>query len=155
MKKISIITMTALCVILSACASPQNKAVIYKPAQPITLRFKTPLIIKIPTKEPATVEDRIRLALFYVDKQRFDEANKEFNMARQRITDPKTTIYRACLISSAVCLLLIDDKPSYVKTVKELKSTFNQYELIDIENRDQRLKTIFELYDAIIKAGNY
>ena len=140
-----------------AASKPKPKPFVpaYKPAETINLNFKRPLIVKTPDHDPETVEEHIRCALFYYDQEKFLEAADEFEKTRQKISDPQTPIYRACLVSLAVSQLLTDNKPGFVKTVQDLKSTYTKYELMVIENKDQRVKALFNLHDEFMKTGNY
>ena len=114
-----------------------------------------PLVIKIPEHDPETVEEHIRCGLFYYNQEKFTEAADEFEQARHKISDSQTPIYRACLITLSVCHLLTDNKSRFIKTAQDLKSTYNRYELMVIENKDERVKAIFNLYDEFMKTGNY
>ena len=149
----------AMLFLLTGCAAskPKPKPLVpaYKPAETINLNFKRPLIVKTPDHDPETVEEHIRCALFYYNQEKFNEAVDEFEKARQKLSDPKTPIYRTCLISLAVSNLLTDNKPEFIKTVQNLKLTYTRYELMVIENKDQRVKAIFNLYDEFMKTGNY
>ncbi|MFH1624845.1 MAG: hypothetical protein ABID54_06785, partial [Pseudomonadota bacterium] len=78
---------------------------------------------------------------------------EEFERARQRISEPQNSLYRACLISSAVCHLLTDNRDSFVKVIRELKATFNRYELLVVEQQGERLKALFGLYEEFLKTG--
>lgn len=145
--------------ILTGCASSKAKTEallpVYEPAETIKLHFKDPLITKTPEQDPATAEEHIRCGLFYFDQERFVDAATQFEKAGQRISDRQNQLYRACLMSAAVCQLLADDKPAFMEAVQELKSSFSRYELLVIEGKDERVKAIFGLYDAFLKTGNH
>lgn len=58
-------------------------------------------------------------------------------------------------MSAAACHLLADNKPAFIKTIKELKSTYNRYELIVVKDSEDRVKVFYELYDKLMKTGNF
>ncbi|MDP2646312.1 MAG: hypothetical protein Q8P24_15345 [Desulfobacterales bacterium] len=149
----------AILIVLTGCAAskPKPKPLVraYQPAETIKLHFEKPLIVKTPAHDPQTVEEHIRCALFYYDQGRFSEAADEFGNALQKISDHQTPLYRALLIGSAVCQLLTDNKPGFIKTVQDLKSTYTKYELMVIENKDRRVKAIFNLHDELLKTDKY
>lgn len=122
---------------------------------PVTIHFGTPLIVRFPKNEPVSVEDYIRCGLFLFDECRYKEADEAFKKAREKIADPPGDLFRACLISSAVCELLLNDKARFVNTVRVLKSTYNPYELLYVKRYDPRCEVIFNLYDKFIQTGNY
>ena len=148
---------TMLYLPLAGCATskPTPLPPAYRPADTVNLHFKRPLIIKTPDASPVTVEEHIRCGLFYFDQERFAEAADQFEEAQQRINDRRNPLNRACLISTAVCHLLTDNKPGFIKAAKELKSSYTQYELVAIEKMNGQVKAIFDLYDEFMKTGNY
>jgi len=119
------------------------------------LRFKRPMETKTPAEDPVSVEDHIRCGLFLFDHCHYKEADEAFAGARNRILDHSNELYRACLISSGVCNLMANDKAGFIKNIKELKSTYNRYELLNIKNNQPRLKKLFSLYNQILFTGNY
>lgn len=151
--------MVAFLMVLTGCAAtryevaetPLNEV----PVETVRIYFKRPFVAGTPAHDPVTVEEHIRCAHFYFEQARFEEAAEEFDRARQRIREPQNALYRACLISSAVCHLLTDNRDSFVKTIQELQSTFNRYELVVIEKRDERLKALFELYKEFLRTGTF
>lgn len=154
-----LVAVMVLYVILTGCATSKSKPealpLVYNPGETINLDFRSPLIIKTPEQDPVTTEEHIRCGLFYFEQERFGDAATQFEKAGQRISDGQNPLYRACLMSAAVCQLLADDKPAFMKAVQELKSSFSRYELLVIEGKDERVKAIFGLYDAFLKTGNY
>jgi len=144
---------------LTGCAASKPKteplAPVYRPAETITLHFNRPLIIKMPVKDPATVEEHIQCGIFYFDQARFGDAASEFEKAREKIINLQNPLYRECLMSSSISHLLSDNKPAFIEKVRELKATYTRYELMVIANRDERVKAIFDLYDQFMKTGNY
>lgn len=153
------IAATVLCVSLISCATPKTKLdvvpPVFKPAERIRLHFKRPLIVRTPEKDPVTTDEHIRCGLFYFDQEQFVAAAGEFEKARKGISGRQNPVYRACLMSAAVCHLLADNKPAFMQTIKELKSTYNRYELIVVENSDARVKVLYELYNELMKTGNF
>lgn len=151
----------ALCtyLLLAGCAAKRPKPVAFTPlpplARPVDLRFESPLVVTVPKQDPVTAEEHIRCGLFYYDQQRFQEAAKEFGMAGSRIVDPHNPLYRDCLLSKAICDLNLDDKPAFLKDIRELKTAYTKYDLVVVKQRDERLRVVFELYDRIMQTGNY
>jgi len=144
---------------LSGCAAtkpnPGGLMPVYGSSEPVNLRFERPINIPTPEKEPNTVEEHIRCGLFYFDRERFTEAAEEFGKAREMISESENNIYRACLISAAVSHLMVDNREAFITAVKELKSTYSNYQLIVIEERDRRVRALFKLYDNFIETGNF
>ena len=124
---LGLIASTALCVSFTGCATPKPKPEVafpvLKPAETIRLHFKRPLIVRTPEKDPVTTDEHIRCGLFYFEQERFAAAANEFEKARKGISGRQNPLYRACLMSAAVCHLLADNKPAFMQTIKELKST--------------------------------
>ncbi len=142
---------------LMGCSTPKPKPLppTYKPAETADLHFKRPLIIETPERDPVTIEEHIRCGLFYFDQERFAEAADQFDKARQRISDHYKGLYRACLLSMATCYLLSNNKAAFVKTIREVKSNYTEHELLVVEKNDERVRVIFNVYDELMKTGNY
>ena len=85
-----IIAVLVIFAILTGCSTSKPKtepiAPVYRPTETINLHFNRPLIIKMPVKDPATVEEHIQCGLFYFDQTRFGDAASEFEKAREKIT---------------------------------------------------------------------
>ena len=150
---------TALSMNLYGCITSKPKPVeiapAYNPVEAINLHFNRPLIIRMPEKDPVTVEEHIRCGLFYFEQEKFQEAADEFEKATQTVTDPQNPLYRECLMSLATCNLITDNKAGFIKTVRKIKSSYTTYEITVIERRDRHVKAIFDLYDEFMKTGNY
>ena len=150
---------TLLCLFLTGCATTNAKPEALSPEckslEIVQLRFKRQVRVTTPEKEPVTVEEHIRCGLFYFDQERFAAAANEFEKARKRISGRQNPLYRACLMSAAVCHLLADNKPAFIKAIKDLKSTYNRYELIVVKDSDDHVKVFFALYDKLMKTGNF
>jgi len=150
---------TLLCLFLIGCATtnatPEALSPECKSLEIVQLRFKRQVKVTTPEKEPVTVEEHIRCGLFYFDQERFAAAANEFEKARKGISGRQNPLYRACLMSVGVCHLLADNKPAFIKTIKDLKSTYNRYELIVVKDSDDRVKVFYELYDKLMKTGNF
>ncbi len=145
--------------VLAGCTAVQYEVVEIPlkdiPVETVKLHFKRPFIAKAPGKNPVTAEDHICCGHFYFEQERFAEAAEEFEKARLRISEPQNSLYRACLISTAVCHLLTDNRTAFIETIRELKTTFNRYELLIVAKRDERVKALFSLYDEFIKTRNF
>ena len=154
-----LIAASVLCIALTGCGTTKPKAEVlppvYKPAKTVELHFKRPMIVRTPQKDPSSVEEHIRCGLFYFDQESFVSAADEFKKACKRLQEPQNPLYRACLISAAVSHLLADDKPAFMKAIKELKSSYHRYQLMVIEDMDDRVKVLFGLYDELMKTGNF
>ena len=153
------IAATVFCVSLTGCATPKHKPEaaisVFKSAETINLHFKRPLLVWTPENDPATTEEHIRCGLFYFAQERFAASANEFGKARKKIFEDQNPLYRACLMSTATCHLLADNKQAFMQTIKELKATYNRYELIVVKDSDDRVNVLYELYNRLIKTGNF
>jgi len=159
-KRLSRVTVGLMALIylgLNGCATvkPDGERDLNRVPETVDIRFRRPLVVKTPEGDPVTVEERIRCGLFYFEKDRFAEAAGQFDMARKGIADHDNPLYRACLMSMAACYLLTDDRAAFVKTVRELRSTYTEYQLIAMEKRDPGMRTLLRLSDEFVKSGNY
>jgi len=156
---LGVVAIVLLCLSLTGCATTNAKTKALSPEckslEIVQLRFKRPIKVTPPEKDPVTTDEHIRCGLFYFDQERFAAAANEFEKARKRISGRQNPLYRACLMSAAVCHLLADNKPAFMQTIKELKSTYNRYELIVVKDSDNRVKVLYELYDKLMKTGNF
>lgn len=145
--------------LISGCAllrtGPEITAPANDPPVIVNIRFSRPLVIKTPERKPVTVKEHILCGLFYFDQGRFEDAAGEFEEAGKRISDSRDPLHRKCVMSCAVSHLLADDKPGFMKAVRELKTTYNRYELMTIEDLDEQAKTLFQLSDEFSGNGNY
>ena len=156
---LGVVAVILIFLFLTGCATtnakPEALSLKCEPLKIVQLRFKRQVKVTTPEKEPVTVDEHIRCGLFYFDQERFAAAAGEFEKARKRISGRQNPLNRACLMSAAVCHLLADNKPAFIKTIKELKSTYNRYELIVVKDSDDRVKVFYELYDKLMKTGNF
>jgi len=44
---------------------------------------------------------------------------------------------------------------AFVKTIREVKSSYTEHELLVVEKNDERVRVIFNVYDELMKTGNY
>ena len=139
-----------LMVFLTGCSmlrsDPEPLAPVYYPEEVISVHFKRPLVINTPKKDPVTVKEYIRCGLFYFEQGRFVDAAGSFEKARKGIDEPWAPLYRSCLVSQAVCHLLTDDRVAYMRTIKEIRSTYTSYELMVVEQQDLQMRTLLGLY---------
>lgn len=156
---LGVVAIILLCLSLTGCATtkakPEALSLESKPPKILQLRFKRQIKVMTPEKAPVTVEEHIRCGLFYFDQERFAAAANEFEKARKRISGRQNHLNQACLMSAAVCHLLADNKPAFIKAIKDLKSNYNRYELIVVKDSDDRVKVFYELYDKLMKTGNF
>ena len=140
---------------LVSCATkkpiPQPPA--SEPPRTVSFRFAPSLVVSAPAGEPATVREHVRCGLFYFQHNRYEEAAKSFQAARGPILDPANDLSRQCIVAEAVCQLLSDNKPAFVKTVNALKATYNKYELMTVEQRDSRMKALMDVQSAFARIG--
>ncbi len=156
---LGVVAIILLCLSLTGCATTKEKpealSLECKPPKIVQLRFKRLIKVTPPEKDPVTTDEHIRCGLFYFDQEKFVAAANEFEKARNGISGRQNPLYRACLMSAAVCHLLADNKPAFMQTIKDLKSTYNRYELIVVKDSDDSVKVLYELYDKVMKTGNF
>ncbi len=130
---------------LSGCASKPQMREIEPLYQPIDLTFSNPLNATIPQYDPISVEDFIRVGLFYFNKEQYASAAMAFHQANARIVGNESQLARQCLIASAICYLILDDRENFQKTTGQLKASYNRYQLMDIDSLDKRVSTLLSL----------
>ena len=154
-----ITAVTLLFLFLTGCAAtnakPKALSLECKPQKMVQLSFKRHIQVTPPKKNPVTAEEHIRCGLFYFNREKFIAAGGEFEKAKKKISGRQNSLYRACLMSAAVCNLLADNKPVFLKAIKELKTNYSRYELMIIEGKDDRVKTLLALYNKLMKTCNF
>jgi hypothetical protein len=120
-----------------------------QPVEQVELTFNTPLTVTIPEYDPITVEDFIMVGLFYFNKEQHTSAAEAFRQASARIIDRNSELARQCLVASATCYLIIDDRENFQKTTGQLKASYNRYQLMDIGSIDKRVDTLLRLSEVI------
>jgi len=154
----SLLLAAVLAVVSFAPMACAKKPIIVEPPPPelpkaVSFRFPQPLVIATPAGDPATAQEHIQCGLFYFEHCRYEEAAREFSSARSRITDPRNSLNRDCLVSEAVCYLLADNKPAFVGAVNALRATYTHYELMAIEHQNLRLKALTDICNAFGQIG--
>ena len=144
-----ILVMTIAGMGLSGCSAskPQTAELepVFQPIEQVTLTFDNPLTVTIPEHDPVTIKDFIQVGLFYFSKEQYASAAEAFHRARSRVINSNCALARQCLVASAICYLVLDDRENFKSTTEQLKASYNRYELMDISSIDNRVSTLLRL----------
>ena len=146
---IIILAMTIAGLGLSGCSAskPQTAEMepVFQPNEQVSLTFDNPLTVTIPEHEPVTVKDFIQVGLFYFSKEQYASAAEAFHQARSMVVNSNCAIARQCLVASAICYLVLDDRENFKSIAGQLKAAYSRYELMDISSIDNRASTLLRL----------
>ena len=124
---------------------PTELGPVFHPVKQVELTFDSPLTVRTPEHDPTSVKDFIEVGLFYFDKEQYASAAEAFHQARSKVVNSNCGLARQCLIASAICYLVLDDRENFKSATGQLKASYSRYELMDINSIDNRAVTLFKL----------
>jgi len=141
---------------LFGCAGTQQ-SVVPEPEEPAfrdrDIFFMYPLNITTPEKDPVTTQEFVNTGLFFFQEGAYADAAVNFDRAADGIFDERHPFRRLCLMSAAVCRLLLDDKAAFVDTVEQLRRTYTSYQLVILPKTSPQAQALLDMCDKIKTAN--
>jgi len=137
---------------LTGCAGTQQAVPVepeIKPHQLSAVFFKYPLKVTVPAADPLSTEEFVYAGLFFFQEGSYVDAAQNFEEASDRILETGHPLRRLCLMSAAVCYLLLDDKALFVDTVEKLRLTYTRYQLTALRRMEPRARALLDMCEKI------